>query len=145
MRLLAAVLAGVLVVAGTAGCASDEDRYCAALRDHQAAFADMADAGGAALVDHLAMLRSLAKKAPDDLTDEWQAFVSAVAGLKEALDDAGVSPDSFRSGQAPPGVTPADAARIRDAANQLTQEDVVSAVQGIDQQARDVCKIQLGL
>jgi hypothetical protein len=142
------VLAAVVLamVAGTAGCSSQEDKYCKALSSDRKEFADMVGAGSpSALVSHLSMLEGLAAKAPDDLSDEWQAFLTAIRGLRDALSDAGVQPSSYKDGKPPAGLSAADRSAITQAADQLSAEQTVQAASGIDQEARDVCKINLGM
>jgi ABC-type glycerol-3-phosphate transport system substrate-binding protein len=144
---VAAVLAVVLLGAGTAGCGgSAEDRYCSALQSDRSEFAAMiGDGSPTALVTHLAMLERLAGKAPDDLSDEWQAFLNPIRGLRDALDRAGVKPSDYSAGKPPAGLAAADVRAITEAADKLSAAGTVEAAGGIDQQARDVCKINLGI
>lgn len=139
--------AGLAVAVGLGvlplGCGAAGDGYCAALRADQTLFAE--DAGGAALVEELPRLRALGAQAPTDLADEWQVFLAALSTLKDALDQAGVSPQQFVDGKTPAGLSPGQRADIADAASGLTREEVLSAAEGITQQAADVCKLQLGL
>ena len=72
-------------------------------------------------------------------------LLRAVEGLDEAIDDAGVKPSDFEDGKPPAGLSAADQKAIADAAGQITTDDVVAAATGIEQQARDVCKVNLGL
>jgi hypothetical protein len=144
-RGLVAVTAAALLLATTA-CGDQEQTYCSALQADQKTFAAMAeDSSGLALLDHRTMLQHLADKAPDDLVDEWQTFLGAVAAFDQVLRDVGVKPSDFVDGKPPAGLSPADRTRISDAANELASDDVVAAANGIEQQAKDVCKLQLGL
>ena len=144
-------LAVVALVMGLvlAGCGGDErtiDDYCAALKAGQKQIAEMIESPSpTALLSNLSMLQGLAKEAPDDLTDEWQTFLGAVEGLEDALDDAGVKPSDFEDGRPPAGLSAADRKAIAAAATQITTDEVSAAASGIDQQARDVCKLNLGL
>jgi hypothetical protein len=139
----------VVVVLSAGGCGGDEqarDDYCAQLRADQAKFSEMFGSGDAtSLLDNLAMLDDVADKAPDDLQDEWQTLLNAVHGLDDALDRAGVQPEDFGAGKAPAGLSAAERKAIGDAADALTAPQVLASAKGIDQQARDVCKIQLGM
>ena len=56
-----------------------------------------------------------------------------------------MAPSDFVDGQAPAGLSAETRTRIAQAANELASEDVVTAADGIEQQAKDVCKLQLGL
>ncbi|MGN6252502.1 MAG: hypothetical protein ACTHNS_11885 [Marmoricola sp.] len=119
--------------------------YCKALSGDRTAFADMLAADSpTALVAQVPMLRALAGQAPPDLRDEWQVFLGAVEGLQQALQRAHVDPSAFAGGTTPKGVTRAQDAAIRRAADALSAPDTVAAAQGIETQARDVCKINLG-
>jgi hypothetical protein len=144
--LVTGVVAAVLLL-GSSGCGGDpEKEYCAALKGDQELFAEMQDdTSGLALLRHRSALHRLATKAPDDLTDEWQAFLGAVDAFAKTLDDVGVRPGDFVGGQPPAGLTAADRTRIANAASELSSADVVEAANGIEQHAKDVCKLQLGL
>jgi hypothetical protein len=144
-----ALLLGPLLVLSlaTTGCGgSQEDRYCTALKGDRVEFAAMVgDGSPTALVTHLAMLEELAGKAPDDLGDEWQAFLTPIRGLRDVLHDAGVAPSDYHDGTPPAGLSAAQRTAISQAADHLASDSTVSAATGIDQQARDVCKVNLGM
>jgi hypothetical protein len=127
-------------------CGDDEKNYCNALESDQQVFAEMQDdTSGLALLKHLTMLHGLADKAPDDLTDEWQTFLGALDAFAGTMHDLGVNPDDFVDGKPPAGLSEDDRKRIADAASELSSPDVVEAANGIEQHAKDVCKLQLGL
>lgn len=143
--LVATVLACVLAF-GLLGCGNQEKTYCAALKADQEMFSEMQDdTSGLALLDHRAALHRLADAAPDDLSDEWQAFLGAIDSFAATLADLGVKPGDFVDGRPPAGLSASARARIAAAANELSSTDVVDAADGIEQQAKDVCKLQLGL
>jgi len=98
-----------------------------------------------ALLGHLPMLHDLAEKSPQDLTDEWQVFLRALDDLDQAIKDAGVKPSEFEDGKPPAGLSAAETKAITDAASRIRTDDVVQASSGIEQQGRDVCKVNLGL
>jgi hypothetical protein len=98
-----------------------------------------------ALLNHLPMLRELAGKSPQDLQDEWRTFVAALEGLDKALDSAGVKASDFKEGRPPAGLSQTDQKAIADAAGKIRADEVVQAASGIEQEARDVCKINFGL
>ena len=129
-----------------AGCGDPVENYCSQLREDRKEFAEMLESeSSSALLGNLPMLRDLAEKSPDDLSDDWQTYLRAVEGLDKAIKDAGVKPSDFNNGKAPAGLSKADQQAIAEAAGQITTEDVVTAATNIEQQARDVCKINLGL
>ena len=144
-------LAGVALVlsllAPLAGCGGDSiDDYCADLRAHRKEMAEMVESTSPdALLGHLPMLHDLAEKSPRDLTDEWQVFLRALDDLDQAIKDAGVKPSDFEDGKPPAGLSAAETKAITDAASRIRTDDVVQASSGIEQQGRDVCKVNLGL
>ncbi len=81
------------------------------------------------LLKALPIFRDLADEAPEDLRDEWKTVIEAVAGLQEALEDAGVDPATYDRDHPPEGLSQADQDAIDAAAGQLTSEETVSGVQ----------------
>lgn len=143
-------VAGLLVAAvlgAVAGCGGDPgEDYCEALQERRERIAEMVESGSeTVLLDNLPMLRDLAEQSPADLSDEWQTYLGALEGLDEAIEEAGVEPGDFEDGRSPEGLSVAERKAIADAAGQVTTDEVVQAAAGIEQQARDVCKINLGL
>jgi hypothetical protein len=145
-RLAGALLALALLAALT-GCGENSiESYCSDLREHREEMAEMIESSSpSALLSHLPMLHDLADEAPQDLADEWQVFVGALDDLDQAIEDAGVQPSDFEDGKPPAGLSAAERKAIEDAATQIQSEDVVQAASGIEQQGRDVCKVNLGL
>jgi hypothetical protein len=152
---LGAGLVSLALAAGLAACGNPVDAvtggdpiqsYCKALNADRQAFAQMiSDGSPTALMTQLPMLRGLAAEAPSDLTDEWQAFVRPIEGLQAALVDAGLKPSDYKDGNPPSGLSVAQRKAISDAADQLSAQPTVDGASGIDQEARDVCKINLGM
>lgn len=140
----AAVLAASLVL-GPAGCSeSDDERrdaYCDAVREDAKEVGRTVSEGGAgAFLEVLPTLEDLAEQAPSDLKDEWQTLVNALDGLKSALEETGVSPDDITGGNLPKDLSREDRRTVRGAASVLSSEEVVTATQGIEQHALDICK-----
>jgi len=128
------------------GCGDQSASYCSELKADNKKLADMIGSDSpTALLDGLPTLRALSKKAPDDLTDEWQTYLGALDGLEEALKDAGVKASDYKGGKAPAGMSVEDQKKIADAAGQISTDAVLEASNGIEQQGRDVCKVNLGL
>lgn len=137
-----------LLLLPVAGCGENTiESYCGEVREHRKQIAEMvsSEQGPEALLDGLPLLRELADEAPDDISDEWQTFLNAVENLDEALDDAGVEPEDFEGGRPPEGLSSTEEKAVADAASGLTTEEVTGAASGIEQQARDVCKVNFGL
>ncbi len=143
-RLATAAAVALLLVLG--GCGDPTEDYCSQLREDRKEFAEMLESeSSSALLGNLPMLRDLAEKSPDDLSDEWHTYLRAIEGLDKAIKDAGVKPSDFDDGKPPSGLSEADQKAIAEAAGQITTDDVIAAATGIEQQARDVCKVNLGL
>ena len=137
IRAAAALLAAALLVTG---CADQKEKYCDAVEDHQQELGEILGGGSPdALLEALPIFRDLADDAPEDLRDEWKTVIDAVAGLQEALEDAGVDPETYDRDHPPEGLSQADQDAIDAAARQLTSEETVTALSGVDQQAKDVC------
>ena len=144
-RILTTALSGLLLLSVPA-CGDQEKGYCSALKTDQPMFAEMQDdTSGLGLLEHRTKLHGLAEKAPDDLTDEWQTFLGALDAFAGTLRDDGVKPSDFVDGKPPEGISDAERTRIADGASELSSADVVEAANGIEQHAKDVCKLQLGL
>lgn len=153
MRLVAAGLAVASVLAlsgcsdptGLFGSGDSTAGYCGALTADRARFADLLNGGPDGLINGLPMLRSLADQAPPDINPKWHTFVGAVDGLKKALDAAGVKASDFKDGKPPVGLEAGKSAAIVAAANTLSSADTSAAATSIEQQARDVCHVNLGM
>jgi hypothetical protein len=136
----------VVLAVGLGACGNAREDYCKAVTKDQAKLSAMINSTTIdALITDLPLLKSLAANAPDDLTDEWQTFVNGVEGLRDALHRAGLTPADFKGGQMPAEVQGQERRNVIAAANTLSSPDVVSAANGIETQARDVCKVNLGV
>jgi hypothetical protein len=142
-RRVALVLSFCALLALPVACGDEEAKYCEMLGKHRTAFAD--DGSGQTLIAGLSAFKEIAKAAPDDLTDEWQVFLDALETLDQKLDAADIKPTDVVEGKQPEGVSDADWAAVQAAANNLGTPAVADALNGIDQQGKDVCKVQLGL
>ncbi len=142
------VLAAGLTVWWLRGGGEDDPfaDYCAEVEDRQAALTD-ALAGGerTALLAALPSFRALAEKAPDDLTDEWAVVVDRIEDLRAALDAAGVDAASYDRKHPPKDVSKDEQDAIAAAAAALVARPMQSALAGVEQQARDVCRTPLYL
>lgn len=145
-----AALAGLALLALTSltACGGEPsvDDYCARLTEDQQRIAAILSSGDAAeLLDNVALFDDLREVSPRDLRDEWDTFVTALRELRSALDDAGVEPGDFEDGKPPASLTGQERRAVVAAADRIADPDVVAAASGIETQARDVCKINLGL
>lgn len=136
---VAPVLAA-LVAGATVGCSSEQEAYCEAVAEHQAALSEIAASREpGAVLDALDVYRELRAEAPRDIRDEWSQVVTRLEALQQALDDAGVDPASYDPGRAPDGLPDDDRRAIEAAARDLGRPETVEAMSGVEQQARDVC------
>ncbi|GAA1911379.1 hypothetical protein [Nocardioides marmoribigeumensis] len=148
---LAAALCGLLVLAGLTGCGGDGDSrdsaYCSTLKDERKQLADLAAQAGKPGTDVLTptaeALGRLRDAAPHDLRDEWDTVYYAWSGLVDAVKQAGVDPGDYRPGRTPAGVSAADARRLGEVAAELSSPRVVDASRGLEDQARQVCHVEL--
>jgi hypothetical protein len=137
----------VLLVLPLAGCAGQQEEYCSALQDEQKNLERLSagsdDPGSGDLARTIDVFERLRAEAPDDMVDEWDTYVTALQALEKALDDAGADESMFSDGERPEGMSKDDYASISSAAVELRSTRVVQAAAGIENQARDVCKIDL--
>jgi hypothetical protein len=137
----------LLVVLPLAGCASRQEKYCSALQDEQknleSLSAGAGDPGSGDLSRTIDVFERLRGEAPDDMVDEWDTYVTALQALEKALADAGADESMFTDGERPKGMSKADYDSISSAALELRSTRVVEAAAGIENQASDVCKIDL--
>lgn len=142
----AGVAALVVLLASACGGEPSVDDYCGRLAEDREQIADILSAGDAGgLLDNVALFDQLRQDSPRDLRDEWDTLVTALEELRTALDDAGVEPDDFEGGEPPASLTGQQRRAVVAAADRVADPDVVAAASGIETQARDVCKINLGL
>lgn len=145
-RARAGVAALAVLLASACGGEPSVDDYCGRLAEDREQIAAILSAGDAgALLDNVALFDQLRQDSPRDLRDEWDTLVTALEELRTALDDAGVEPDDFEDGEPPASLTGQQRRAVVAAADRVADPDVVAAASGIETQARDVCKINLGL
>jgi hypothetical protein len=146
-RTSAAGLVALLLVLPLAGCASEQEKYCSALADEQKNLESLSagadDPGSGDLSRTIDVFERLRAEAPDDVVDEWDTYVTALQALEKALDDAGADETMFTDGERPEGMSKDDYEAISSAAVELRSTRVVEAAAGIENQANDVCKIDL--
>ncbi len=136
----------VTLLAPVTACGDPGQDYCASLKERNQAIAEMIESDSpAALLNGLPMLRELAEEAPSDLRDEWQVFLGALEGLEEAIEKSGAEPGRLQGRRAAARAERGRAVAVAEAADQIGAEDVVQSASGIELQARDVCKVNLGL
>lgn len=148
VQTLLPAVAAVLLLTSLTGCASQTETYCSTLRDDKATLQGLASRsdkpGSDVIGQSLDIFEDLHDKAPSDIAGKWAVFTGAWRGLDQALSDADVSAQQFRSGKKPDGVTSSQFAAIQRAAARFRSTRVVSAAEGIQQEALDVCKVNLG-
>lgn len=136
-----AAWAGLLLVIGLSGCASDQERYCDAVAEHQKELSVLSAEGGqGAIFEILDIYRDLAAKAPSDITDEWSQVIGRIENLEQVLESAGVDPESYDPENPPTDLSTEDRSRIKGAADDLADRATIQAMDGLAQQSLDVCK-----
>lgn len=154
VRGLVAAAAAVGVI-GLAACGDETpyevpdrfEAYCEAVEEQQIPISDaLADGGEATgLIRALPSFEALAAEAPDDIADEWEVVIDRINDLVDALDAAGVDPESYDRRHPPAGLEKGDKQAIDAAASALVSPTTAGAMAGVQQHARDVCKTQLAL
>jgi hypothetical protein len=146
------VAGAVLLAVGSVllvGCGDDDDpfaSYCEQVEAQRPALSEALAAGGpTGLIDALPAFEKLAAKAPDDLQDEWDTVTSRIGDLVSALEDADVDPATYDRNRPPAGLTREEQDAIDAAAKALATTEMTEALNGVEQQARDVCKTPLTL
>ena len=143
---LSVLLAGCSDPTGLLDKGTPTDAYCAALTADRQQISDMVSSGAPdALITNLPLLRSLSGQAPADVKTQWATFVSAIDGLRKALQDAGLKPSDFSNGVGPATLDPKKKDDIVAAASRLASADTTAATAAIEQEARDVCRVNLGM
>ena len=69
--------------------------------------------------------------------------MGSISALVDTLEEAGVDPATYDRETPPAGLTDDERDRIDAAARGLTRPGTVDALEGVEQQARDVCKTPL--
>ncbi len=142
-RLAVALGTGLVLV--LAGCADEQERYCGTLAEQRQTLTDLAGrSDDDVLDDTVDVFGDLHDQAPGDIRDEWATVLFAYEGLADAFDEAGTSPSRMEADGAA-GIGEQQAERIEGAAAQLGTPRVMGAADAIEQHARDVCKVDLGL
>jgi hypothetical protein len=142
-----AVLAAISVP--VVGCGDDDDpfeAYCKELKAQRESLSeDLAGDTGTSLIDALPEFERLQDKSPDDIADEWAIVTTRIGDLVDALEDAGVDPATYNRRKPPAGLTEDEKAAIDAAATALVTPEMKAALDGVQQQARDVCKTPMTL
>jgi hypothetical protein len=146
-RRRAALASAAAMLMALTGCATETEEYCETLAEEKQTLTELANGEPRddVLSATLETFRGLRDEAPGDLSDEWSTLAFAYESLAEAFEAAGVGPGEYDAGSPPPDVTPAQVRRIEGAAAELRTPRVMRAAEGVEQHARDVCKVDLGL
>ena len=134
--------AALVLVTATSACGSSSsaDNYCAAITSHRDDLSKTVGDGGAlALLDALPIFRDLQAKAPSDIHDDWSTVIDRLTALQDALKAAGVDPSRYDAAHPPASLTTAQRQSITAAATALGSAETVTALDNVQQQARDVC------
>ncbi len=145
-----ALVAACLIAVSSlvAGCGEDDpfEVYCDEVKAQQEALTeDLAGGSATALIDALPEFERLREKSPDDLRDEWDTVTARIGDLVEALEDAGVDPATYDGRKPPAELSTEQRKAIDTAARALVTPEMAAALDGVEQQARDVCKTPLAL
>jgi hypothetical protein len=147
---VAALLVGVVGVVGVVAWRHHHSdpyaAYCATVADHRGLIASATEQGATTgLIAALPSFEALRAKAPSDIADDWTVVVTAIAGLQDALQAAGIDPSTYDAAHPPSGTTTGQRDAIAAAAARLGSERTSAALAAVDQEARDVCHTPLML
>lgn len=144
-RWAVAPVLSVLLATALAGCSDQQEAYCEALVEEQQALTELADSAGEGGVDVLTptleSFERLRTAAPDEVRDEWNTLVAAYESLEDAVQIAGIDPGQYDPAEPPPGLSRAEARRLRTVADKLSSFRVIEAAQGIEEHADAVCDV----
>jgi hypothetical protein len=145
VRRLAAAAAGLCLVGLlTSACKSDTDKYCDEVKAQQKTLTELtANPDPDKIFAVLPPYEALAAKAPDDIKDEWATVIDRYQQLRAALSDAGVSPQEYAGNTWRKGLSEEQVNGILRAAAGLVDPATRDALNGVQQQARDVCQTPL--
>ena len=145
MRKLAPAVVGLCLVGLlTSACKSDTEKYCDEVKAQQKRLTDLAaNPDPARIFAVLPPYEALAAKAPDDIKDEWATVIDRYQQLQAALSDAEVSPQEYAAGSWRKGLTQEQVNGVLRAAAGLVDPATRDALNGVQQQARDVCQTPL--
>lgn len=119
-----------------------DDRYCAAVKQHQAELSRLADAPGPGnVLKVLPIYQDLESKANDQIRPAWQLLILRIEQLQAAFRAAGVDPATYDPRTST--LSPDRKQAIQDAAAALGALDARKASGDVQQQARDVCQTSL--
>lgn len=138
LGVLGLVVSSVLT---TQGCSSRQEQYCSLVEESQAELGEIA-ADPHRILEVLPYYEDLRSQAPDDIEAEWGVVISALEGLEDALDDAGLDA-TYDAANPPAGLPPEDAQAVANAASKLASTRTLSAMAAVEQHALDVCQTPL--
>lgn len=147
-RPLSLLVAATLLACGVSACGEEDpfEAYCAEVEAQQTRLTEVLVAGDqTALLEALPTFEKLEARAPDDLRDEWGTITSRLSDLQQALEAAGADPATYDRRNPPEGVDAEERKAIDAAARSLTTPEMQAALEGVQQQARDVCQTPLFL
>ena len=116
------------------------------MEEHQAQLTDVTASGSpAALLEALPIFRDLQEQAPEDIEDDWTAFLDPLTELDDALRAADVDPAAYDPRNLPADLSDEERERIEAAGDELADPAVVAAFDGVQQQAKDVCHTPMSI
>jgi hypothetical protein len=136
--------AGLLSACG----GDDSDAYCSELKADKSYFDSVGNGADAAKIDEaFDKFHSLAKKAPEDVADDWKVLDDAISSVQKALKDAGVTLEDLanaQQGKAPEGVDRQKLAAIVPKLQALSDAKFDKATKAIEKHAKETCDVNLG-
>lgn len=141
--LVASTALGASLLLG--GCGGGTEAYCEDLRSAEEQFSSFGD-DAAQFEEAVATFRELGEEAPDEVADDWEAFLGAFDELEAALNDAGIELsdlEEIQQGNLPEGVSQEDLRALGTEIEALSDGTVEKAGSAIEEHAKTECDVDL--
>lgn len=142
--LMASTALGASLLLG--GCGGETEAYCEDLRSAEEQFSSFDDGDAAQFEKAVATFRELGEAAPEEVADDWEAFLGAFDQLEAALEDAGIELsdlEQIQQGNLPEGVSPEDLQALGAEIESLSDGTVEKAGDAIEEHAQTECDVDL--
>lgn len=137
---LVAAIAGVLLLGGAVAGCGGEATYCESLKQADDDFSALTQSDVGQIEDAFDAFHDLADKAPATVTDDWKLIDSAITGLEDAFDDAGLE-FSDLSTPKPADESADKVAGVTAAMKRFSADDFVTALDNVGAHAKSNCRI----
>lgn len=144
-----ALTATVLVACGSGDSSSSASgSYCDELKADKTFFASLSGSNSdlSNLDQVFSKMHTLADKAPDNVSADWETLDGAFTTIESALSDAGLKPSdlaALQNGQIPQGIDPSKIQALGPKLQSLSSSEVTDAAKRISDDAKKTCGVDL--